>query len=228
MPEVRRERTGWRDEGLSRRHREWGWDCPMVDIDFLALEYDAGKAIAIVEYKHEGAMPQDYTNKSYQALKDLANKAQLPLFVVWYARDFASWKVDALNKYAKAVAPSKTILTEKKYVEFLYSLRSRILPNDLRLKAAPSSYLLSKQILSAIKALSIPAYALARCADIQISNNAVSFVFSSDKYLFHYKQIKKHQSVIKIACSRVLNKEVDLEFNFQFSKINFFNERRVE
>lgn len=34
------ERTGWRDERLSRRHREWGFDCPMVDCDFIAVEFD--------------------------------------------------------------------------------------------------------------------------------------------------------------------------------------------
>ena len=37
MAEVRPERTGWRDEKLSQRHRMWGWDCPAVDIDFLLL-----------------------------------------------------------------------------------------------------------------------------------------------------------------------------------------------
>jgi len=50
MREVRPERTGWRDLELSKRHRQWGWDCPGIDLDFLFLEYDRGKAVAIVEY----------------------------------------------------------------------------------------------------------------------------------------------------------------------------------
>jgi len=29
------ERTGFRDEALSRRHREWGINCPAVDVDWL-------------------------------------------------------------------------------------------------------------------------------------------------------------------------------------------------
>jgi hypothetical protein len=29
----------------------------MVDVDFLALEYDRGKAVALVEYKGERAQP---------------------------------------------------------------------------------------------------------------------------------------------------------------------------
>ena len=55
MPEVRAERTGWRDEELSQEHRKWGFDCPTVDIDFLMLEYDTGRASALVEYKNEHA-----------------------------------------------------------------------------------------------------------------------------------------------------------------------------
>jgi hypothetical protein len=47
-PEVKKERSGWRDLELSGRHRRWGWDCPAVDLDFLFLEYDKGKAVALV------------------------------------------------------------------------------------------------------------------------------------------------------------------------------------
>ena len=51
MPEVRAERTGWRDEGLSQEHRKWGFDCP-------AFEYDTECASALVEYKNEHAKIQ--------------------------------------------------------------------------------------------------------------------------------------------------------------------------
>ena len=53
-----KERTGWRDQALSERHRAWGWDCPALDMDFVMIEYDNGKATALVEYKHEQAAPQ--------------------------------------------------------------------------------------------------------------------------------------------------------------------------
>ena len=36
--EVRKERTGWRDEEISRRHRLWGVSCAATDIDFLLVE----------------------------------------------------------------------------------------------------------------------------------------------------------------------------------------------
>jgi hypothetical protein len=48
---VRRERTEWRDLELSKRHREWGLNCPAVDIDFLMVEYYYGKPVALIDYK---------------------------------------------------------------------------------------------------------------------------------------------------------------------------------
>jgi hypothetical protein len=60
------ERTGWRDEELSLRHRlYWGRDCPAVDVDFMLsdapemfddnfrlVEYYHSKPKALIEYKH--------------------------------------------------------------------------------------------------------------------------------------------------------------------------------
>lgn len=76
---VRPERTGWRDIELSKRHRCWGWNCPAIDLDLVLLEYDRGKAVAIVEYKHERTPLQFPTHPSYQALIDLADRAGLPV-----------------------------------------------------------------------------------------------------------------------------------------------------
>ncbi len=128
MWNVKQERTGWRDEKLSERHRSWGWDCPAIDIDFLMVEYDEGKSLAIVEYKNENATPQKRTHASYQALIDLGNRACLPVFFVRYATDFSWWKVTALNEYAEEFVPKTIKITEKEWVEILYSLRGRKLP----------------------------------------------------------------------------------------------------
>ena len=97
MPEVRQERTGWRDEGLSQRHRHWGWDCPAVDIDFLMLEYDNGKASALVEYKNEHAKPQYVSHPTYQAMINLGDRAGIPVIACRYSDDFSKWRVVPLN-----------------------------------------------------------------------------------------------------------------------------------
>jgi len=128
---VRQERTGWRDEALSQRHRKWGWDCPAVDIDFLMLEYDQGKAKALVEYKHENAKPQDPKHPSYKAMKDLADRAQIPFFAVRYAGDFSWWRVHPLNDYAHKFLPKTCQMTEVGYVTLLYTIRGRPVPGEV-------------------------------------------------------------------------------------------------
>lgn len=129
MPEVKRERTGWRDEALSQRHRTWGWDCPAVDLDFLFLEYDRGKASAIVEYKNEHAAPQYASHPSYQAMIDLGNKAGIPVIACRYADDFKWWRVTPLNGIAKKFTPSGTTeLDEKGWVKLLYKIRGYDVP----------------------------------------------------------------------------------------------------
>lgn len=125
MREVAPERTGWRDSALSQRHRQWGWDCPAVDIDFLMLEYDCSKASALVEYKNEFAAPQHKSHPSYQALIDLGNRAEIPVFACRYSTDFTNWRVTPLNRKAQEFCPTQRDLTEQEWVALLYKTRGR-------------------------------------------------------------------------------------------------------
>jgi len=123
MPEVKPERTGWRDLELSSRHRRWGWDCPAVDLDFLFLEYDKGKAVALVEYKHELAQPQYATHPTYQAMIDLGTRAGVPVFACRYNEGFTEWKVVPLNDVAREWLSERVTMTEQEWVFFLYRIR---------------------------------------------------------------------------------------------------------
>lgn len=130
--EVREERTGWRDERISKRHRyHWGWDCPAIDIDFLLIEYDKGCPVALVEYKHEYAARQRVTHPSYQAIKKLADAANLPVFAVRYADDFSWWYVVPLNSIAKEWCPERKRMTEQEWVTLLYKMRGYDLPDEI-------------------------------------------------------------------------------------------------
>lgn len=131
MPEVRAERTGWRDENLSRRHRRWGWDCPACDLDFLFLEYDRGKASAIVEYKNEHAAPQYASHPTYQAMIDLGNRAGIPVIACRYSDDFSQWKVTPLNAEAKKIIPVRVVLDEAGWVNLLYRIRGYDVPQSV-------------------------------------------------------------------------------------------------
>jgi len=132
MPEVRRERTHWRDEALSLRHREWGFDCPAVDVDFLAIEYDQHVAKMLVEYKHEAARRIPRYHPSIRAIIDLANRAGVPALMVRYAADFSWWRPVLLNTQALSICGSDQCLSEAEWVELLYRCRGREMSPALR------------------------------------------------------------------------------------------------
>ncbi len=125
------ERTGWRDEALSLRHRDWGMDCPMLDLDFVVVEYDHCQPQALVEYKHELAKIQHLDHPSYRTLVSLGNLASLPAFFCRYAGDFSWWKPVGLNRAAKLLLPDRVNWSERDWVTFLYLLRGRGMPVDL-------------------------------------------------------------------------------------------------
>ena len=132
VPPVRGERTAWRDMALSERHRRWGWNCPAVDLDFLFLEYDRGKAVAVVEYKHERAPPQRASHPTYQALIDLADRAQVLALGVRYAGDFSWFRATPLNECARVWLPEPQTMTEFGWVRFLYRVRGYAVPPEFR------------------------------------------------------------------------------------------------
>ena len=125
------ERTGWRDEKLSLRHRKWGCDCPAVDIDFLVIEYDEAEPKALVEYKHIEKGEVDFTDANYRTLTNLANAASLPFFNVRYSDDLRAYYISPINELARSFLGECRLMAERQYVEFLYLLRGRVLPSRL-------------------------------------------------------------------------------------------------
>jgi hypothetical protein len=95
------------------------------------IEYNRGKAVALVEYKNEHAEPQVKTHPSYRALIDLADRADLPVFACRYTDDMTSWLVVPLNDCATSVLPERKRMTESEYVTFLYGLRRLEIPSEI-------------------------------------------------------------------------------------------------
>ncbi len=129
--EVAKERSGWRDQKISARHRMWGYDCPALDIDFLMLEYDQGKAAALVEFKHEEAQAVHMGHPSIRALNALADAAGIPFFLVRYADDFSWYFVTPGNEKASGFVPEAIRLTEPEWIQLLYRCRGREMPGEL-------------------------------------------------------------------------------------------------
>lgn len=121
------ERTGWRDEQISRRHREWGYNCPAVDLDFLVCEYNVGEPVALVEYKHERAQPPSLLHPTMRALRSLADTAALPFMLVYYRREPWRFLVFPANERAQNFYRGVRSLSEQRFVKSLYVLRSHVI-----------------------------------------------------------------------------------------------------
>jgi len=86
----------WEGEILSHRHRDWGWDCPVVDIDFIVV--NNGKPVAIVEYKNRQSFssPSKFkfhpTGKTLSFLSDTAIP-KIPLLFVYYNDRFTEFRI---------------------------------------------------------------------------------------------------------------------------------------
>ena len=128
----RTERTGWRDEELSKRHGLWGFNCPAVDLDFVMMEYNHGKPCALIEYKNVNAKPIDPTHATYRALVDLADNygpGALPCFVAKYDNKDWWFEVQPLNEKARKYYEhcQGQRLSEQRFVKSLLLLRMKVL-----------------------------------------------------------------------------------------------------
>lgn len=131
---VRQERTGWRDESISRRHREWGYNCPAVDLDFLVTEYNMGKPVALVEYKHFNAQVPNLRHATYRALSSLADEYSnrpLPFVVAFYWPEIWAFRVTPVNAAARDAFQPEEMLSEYDFVRRLYWLRRLTLTHEI-------------------------------------------------------------------------------------------------
>lgn len=128
---TRLERTGWRDDSISLRHRYWGFDCPCTDIDFLLIEYHIAEPVALIEYKHFQAGFPNLTQAGYRALKRLAEKAELPLLLTFYWPEIWAFRVYPLNEEAKRHFQKKDDLSEYDYVSRLHQMRRIVLTQEM-------------------------------------------------------------------------------------------------
>ena len=125
-PELRSVKENWEGEILSHRHRDWGWDCPVVDLDFVVSSDK--KVLGIVEYKHNRsfASPKAFKNHpTGRALCDLGNSLseRIPVLFVYYDDDFQHFRIYPLNYgWEKFDNFFGVDLTRKQYFDFLTKL----------------------------------------------------------------------------------------------------------
>lgn len=112
---------------LSHRHREWGHDCPAVDLDFVLAEYNHGVAVAIVDYKHHLEDIASTNGRTHQVLADFhdVDGHQYPFFIARFWPDTWAFKVRAMNDRARLhlCTAEWQPCNEQQYVRMLYRLR---------------------------------------------------------------------------------------------------------
>ena len=128
---VRQERTGWRDQDLSERHRRWGASCPAADLDLLLTEIHVGEPAALVEYKHFLARPINAAATVILALRRLADRAGIPFLIAWYWPGSWAFRVCPINDLARQHFEDPEDFTERGYVQRLYRLRRLALARSL-------------------------------------------------------------------------------------------------
>lgn len=128
---------------LSQRHRTWCHRLAATDIDGIpsrmlrgafvewAAEQPSGRIhlAALLEYKY-GAWKRDHNTA---AVAMLADRAQLPMWVVRYDIDSDIWsfRITAMNDRAHAHQwIGGTVLTEPLFVRWLHGLRGRTCCQD--------------------------------------------------------------------------------------------------
>lgn len=132
---TRQERTGWRDDRISQRHRDWGFNCPAVDLDFLMVEYNLGLPVGLIEYKHHAARMPSFIHPTYRAISSLADQHKLgplPFAVAFYWPDYWAFRIHPVNDAAKKHFKGPfEVLTEAEFVARLYRIRNRTVAKEV-------------------------------------------------------------------------------------------------
>jgi len=129
---TRKERTGWRDQQISQWHREWGYNCPAVDIDFLLVEYNFGKPVALIEYKHNRIFTTcNLNHPTYKAISELANRSRLPFAIVYYTNEPRGFMAEPVNELSRRWFIKHELLSEYEFVMKLYAIRGNQMAAEL-------------------------------------------------------------------------------------------------
>src|SRR3989304_4662820 len=132
------ERTGWRDEKISNRHRDfYGQNCPMTNVDFLVVEYDRLEAVAIIDYKHcaKGVQPwEPKSDPNLRVLVKVADSLGIPCLVAIYHDEDWWYRVFPLNDAARRFYEDGQDFSEVGFVQSLYAMRGRAAPVEMLVK----------------------------------------------------------------------------------------------
>lgn len=131
---VRHERTGQRDgeavDYYSMLHRCMDYNCALTDLDRIFLEFDTGLPVALTEIKHCTASPENLTERSLNGLRTVADRTEIPLWLVLHDDAALHYYVLPGNEIARSAKPEIAAyydrwITIAEYMTLLLAIRSR-------------------------------------------------------------------------------------------------------
>jgi len=141
------EKRHTRDMHISHRNRLYGLPC--YDIDMVYYSPNTDDPCIMTSWKHGNSKCYDKNTKENIRLVKLANKASLPLILVFYyysdnnneiindvdygKKDIchAQYNVYPLNNYAKRIINQLTFMSEKQFCEMLHDECGGLMPRNL-------------------------------------------------------------------------------------------------
>jgi len=119
------ERSGFRDQEISGWVRGLG-DVPFADLDFIGVTFNQLEPVALIDWKRIQKLSDGDSWASLHAMTKLADRAQLPFFVVGYPAGQTYFWIRPYNDLAKLRFPEgNKRLTPRQMVQFMYSLSGR-------------------------------------------------------------------------------------------------------
>ena len=82
---------------ITTRHELYGKNCPAVDVDYVLLRFDDNGIPIIRAFIDFKCSSRAMGDSNRLAFCSLADRLDIPAFVVRYAWDFSSWKFELLN-----------------------------------------------------------------------------------------------------------------------------------
>jgi hypothetical protein len=133
---VRRSDSGWRDEMIPSRHRQYGFRTPVAGMMLPMVEYDRGRAVGLVSYmraRHALPLGPDVASayRAFGMLHSSSDGGMLPFLTAAYDPRDWSFKVFPHNEAAKLLTGHTTwhTIPEREFVALLYRMRDKALPD---------------------------------------------------------------------------------------------------
>ena len=142
------EKTGKRNLHYSLRHRKYGWQLKMYDLDCVEYHHETHMPVCVIETKYGLVNNLDFNDDQFECHYNLAQKLEVPFFCLIYypfgedgklldadqdhsKLSHIQYRVYGVNEKGRNCFPNAKSLTELDWVRELYKLRGLTLNESI-------------------------------------------------------------------------------------------------